>query len=144
MGADSDSNKDCLDHAGKDLDETDNIINGSNLLERRVQLETIVGYGLQRVDEKRTNVKDQIAQAAKMILWAKNLIGEAVKACPEASIAWAGVCIILPLLTNPSTADEANRDGFTYVTTRMRYYAALEPLLLDLGQDSGVLPCPKM
>ncbi|KAK7419635.1 hypothetical protein QQX98_003226 [Neonectria punicea] len=44
-------------------------------------------------------------------------------------MAWAGVCVILPLLTNPKIADEANRDGFTYVTTRMDYYIALEPML---------------
>lgn len=77
------------------------------------------------------------------MLWAKDLIDEAVKASPEASMAWAGVCIILPLLTNPSTADEANRDGFTYVTTRMHYYVALEPLLLQLSQDWTSATVPK-
>lgn len=81
---------------------------------------------------------DQIAQAADLVLWAKGLIGEAVRSSSEASIAWAGVCIILPLLTNPRVADEANRDGFTYVTTRMRYYTALEPLLLRLSGNAGV------
>ena len=59
---------------------------------------------------------------------------------PEASIVWAGVSVILPLLTNPKVADEANRDGFTYVTTRMEYYAALEPLLLHLGSNFETSP----
>ncbi|CAK7219974.1 hypothetical protein SBRCBS47491_004032 [Sporothrix bragantina] len=81
---------------------------------------------------------DQIAQAAGFVLWAKDWIGDAVQASPEASIAWAGVCLILPLLTNPTTTAQANRDGFTYVTTRMRYYIALEPLLRRLGQNAGV------
>ena len=66
--------------------------------------------------------------------WVKNWIGQTVKASPEASIAWACICVVIPLLTNATTADEAHRDGFTYVTTRMRYYTALEPLLMRLGQ----------
>ncbi len=82
--------------------------------------------------------KDQIATAAKLILWAKDVIGQGVQVFPQASIAWAGVCIILPLLTNPSDADAANRDGFAEVTTRMQYYAALEPLLLELVDDSSI------
>jgi len=73
-----------------------------------------------------------------LVQWAKDWIGEAVKASPEASITWAGVCVVLPLLTNPSAADAANRDGFAYVTNRMRYYIALEPLLLRLIQDSSI------
>jgi len=128
------------------------VINDANLLERRAQFDTIIKYGLQQMDGKRMKyqiagheyvLRDQIAQAAKLVLWAKDLISEAVKASPEASLAWPGVCIILPLHTNPSTADEANRDGFTYVTTRMRYYAALEPLLLQLSQDSTSATVPK-
>ena len=144
-GADSKSNTDPPNQTEETLDGADNVINEDNLPERRAQLHTIIKYGLERMDEKRMKYKigdheyvlqDQIAQAANLVLWAKGWISEAVKASPEASIAWAGVCVILPVLTNPSTADEANRDGFTYVTTRMRYYVALEPLLLRLSQDS--------
>lgn len=64
-----------------------------------------------------------------MVLWAKDWIGDAVSASPQASVVWAGLCLVLPLLTSPHTANEANRDGFTYVTTRIRFYTALEPLL---------------
>lgn len=84
------------------------------------------------------SLKDKIAQAAELVIWAKDVIGQGVKVSPEASIAWAGVCMVLPLLTNPSAADAANRDGFAEVTTRMRYYAALEPLLLELVEDSEI------
>jgi hypothetical protein len=117
------------------LDQTDNIID-SKLLKRRAQLKAIITCGQQRMDARRTGLQDKIAQGAKFVLWGKDLIGEAVKASPEASVAWAGVCIILPLLTNASTANEANRDGFAYVTTRMNYYVALEPLLLQVSQNS--------
>lgn len=84
-------------------------------------------------------LQNQIAQAAEFVLWAKGLIDVAVKASPAASMAWAGVCIILPVLTNPSTADKANRDGFTYVTTRMRYYTKLEPLLLSTSAENSIV-----
>ncbi|OOQ91128.1 hypothetical protein PEBR_01131 [Penicillium brasilianum] len=119
----------------------------ANRSSRRAQLDAIIQEGLRRVENMKTKytiaghefvLGDQIAQSADLVLWAKGLIGEAVKSSSEASIAWAGVCIILPLLTNPRVADEANRDGFTYVTTRMRYYTALEPLLLRLSGNAGV------
>ena len=64
----------------------------------------------------------------------KDFVGTAVAASPPASLAWAGVCVILPILTNPSAAEQANRDGFIYVTSRMRFYVALEPLLLPKDQ----------
>jgi hypothetical protein len=66
----------------------------------------------------------------------KYYIGEAVHVSPEASLAWAGVCLILPILVNPSVAKQANSDGFTYVTARMRFYVELEPLLLPKNQDA--------
>ncbi|CAK7231476.1 hypothetical protein SCUCBS95973_007931 [Sporothrix curviconia] len=52
---------------------------------------------------------DQVTQAAKLLLWAKDWI-----------------------------AAEANLDGFTDVTVRISYYTALEPLLRRLGQNAGV------
>ena len=114
---------------------------------RRAKLNMIIQRGLQRVEEKTTKytiaghefvLEDQIANAAEFVIWAKGLVDSAVEASPAASIAWSGICLVLPLLTNPKTSEEANRDGFTYVTTRMRYYAALEHLLLKLGNNPGV------
>ncbi|KAJ2987980.1 hypothetical protein NUW58_g4217 [Xylaria curta] len=114
---------------------------------RQAQLKAIIAMGLQRMEEKKTNyniagyefnLSNQIDQTAKFVLWAKDLIGDAVNQSPEASIAWAGVCIILPLLTQPKVADEANRDGFIYVTTRMQYYTAFEPQLQRLGENPKV------
>lgn len=90
------------------------------------------------MEEKKTPAMDRIAKAAEFVLWAKGWISDAVKASPEASIAWAGVCIVLPPLTNPKTAEEANHGEFTYVTARMRYYTALEPLVQQLGRDVEV------
>ncbi|KAI0869975.1 hypothetical protein GGS24DRAFT_128856 [Hypoxylon argillaceum] len=103
--------------------------------------------GLQRMELRKTKytvashefvLTDQMAQAAQFVLWAKDWIGEAAKQSPQASLVWAGVCIILPLLTNPTIARKANSDGFAYVTTRMRYYTELEPLLQRVGRNPEV------
>ena len=80
-------------------------------------------------------LQDQIAQSLGLAQGVKDCVSEAVKTSLEASLAWAGVCAILSILTNPSAAAQANKDGFTYVASRMRYYAALEPLLLPKNQE---------
>ncbi|CAK7215098.1 hypothetical protein SCUCBS95973_002363 [Sporothrix curviconia] len=118
-----------------------------NLQSRQAQLDTVITRGCLRMEEKKGKYSiaghefvlvDQVAQAAKFVQWAKDWIGDAVAASPEASIAWSGICLILPLLTNPQTTEEANHDGFIYVTARMRYYTVFEPLLQKLGQNGGV------
>jgi len=52
-------------------------------------------------------------------------------------MAWAGVCIVLPLLTNPHSATEANKSGFTYVTGRIRYYVELERILWSTSSQNS-------
>ena len=88
---------------------------------------TVAGYEF--------DVEESIAKAAKVVQGVKSFVDEAVKASPEASLAWAGVCVILPILTKPSAAKQANVDGFTYVTSRISFYVKLEPLLLPKDQD---------
>ncbi|KAK8029293.1 hypothetical protein PG991_006349 [Apiospora marii] len=124
-------------HQEAELDNTGNRID-ANPDNRRTQLQRITEEGLRRMDERQTKyiicghvfvVRDQIAQAVKLIQAFKDLVTEAVKVSPEASLAWAGVSILLPVLTNPSAAKEANREGLSYVTSRTRYYVELESLL---------------
>jgi hypothetical protein len=64
-------------------------------------------------------------------------IKDAVKDLPYASIILAGVSLVLPSLKNPSAAEAANQDGFTYVTSQIRYCVAIESLLLprDIKSD---------
>jgi hypothetical protein len=95
--------------------------------------------GKKRLDKPRSeytiagrkfNLKQQVAKAAQFVLWGKDLVDQAVKPSTEASLVWAGVCLILPLLTYPYLAAQANESGFNHVTARMNFYAALEPRLL--------------
>jgi hypothetical protein len=62
--------------------------------------------------------------------WTEDYVKDTVKDLPYASIILAGVSLVLPLLNNPSAAETSNQEGFTYVTSQMRYYVAMESLLL--------------
>ncbi|KAL7895848.1 hypothetical protein HDV63DRAFT_95707 [Trichoderma sp. SZMC 28014] len=117
---------------------TENQIENDNHKMRLTQLETITSHGLQQLDKKKAKfnifghefvLRDQLAQATQFIQTIKDAIDVAVRASPEASLAWAGFCVILPLFMNPSTAEEASRDGYLYVTSRIHFYVKLESLL---------------
>ncbi|KAM3461138.1 hypothetical protein NHJ6243_005327 [Beauveria neobassiana] len=69
---------------------------------------------------KKFVIEDKISETTDLVLKFKNFVSEAVKVSPEASLALAGVCVILPLFTNPSTAYEAQSFGFHYVTSRLQ------------------------
>ncbi|KAJ5741151.1 hypothetical protein N7493_001023 [Penicillium malachiteum] len=120
-------------------DKLDNRISSVSSV-RQAQLRAITDIGLKRAEASKTKykiaghefvVQEQIAQAANFIIWAKDLITAATSVSTEASVIWAGVSLILPVLTNHTTAEQANRDGFIHVTGRMRFYIALEPRLLS-------------
>lgn len=83
---------------------------------------TLLGHGIV--------LQDVVAKVAGAVEWVEGHVKDAIKDLPYASIVMAGVSLVLPLLKNPAAAEEANRDGFTYVTSQMRYFAAMESLLL--------------
>ena len=82
-------------------------------------------------------LQDVVANIAGVVEWAEDYVKDAVKDLPYASIVMAGVSLVLPLLKNPTAVEAANQDGFTYVTSQMRYYVAMESLLLpeDMKAD---------
>ncbi|KUL86942.1 hypothetical protein ZTR_05311 [Talaromyces verruculosus] len=113
--------------------------NNNNTSARQAQLNLIIHHGLQHFSSRKTTyniaghtyvLQDQISQVVGVVQDVKDFVSSAVSSSPQASLVWAGVCIILPLLTNPTTAEKANSDGFTYVTCRMEYYTKLEEYLL--------------
>jgi hypothetical protein len=82
-------------------------------------------------------LQDVVADVAGGVEWAEDYVKDAVKDLPYASIVLAGISLVLPLLKNPSVSEAANQDGFTYVTSQMSYYVAMESLLLpgDMKSD---------
>lgn len=102
---------------------------------RRLQLDKIIDRGLRKTEESVTrSVDSALGGTAAFLRSIKGFITQAVSASPEASVAWAAVCLVLPLLTNHFDAEEANREGFTYTIHRMEHYSALEPLVFERGR----------
>lgn len=71
---------------------------------RKKQLATIIDNGEKRMEQKRFRyhicgrdfiLDEQISSAAEFLLWGKDFVDEAVKASTEASLAWAGLCLVL-------------------------------------------------
>ncbi|EFQ34670.1 WD domain-containing protein [Colletotrichum graminicola M1.001] len=117
---------------------------------REQSLKRIIEMGLQHMEDKklRTTVlgheislSNVVANAAGAVTWAEKLTKKAVKDVPYASIVMAGVSLILPLLKNPLAADAANSEGLTYVTLRMRYYAAMEQSLFPKDMEPAAPSC---
>ncbi|KAM0518142.1 hypothetical protein ACHAPE_004549 [Trichoderma viride] len=145
----SNSPKNVLEYTINDesLTKTENRIKNNDHSARLTQLETITSNGLHELDKKKARyyifgcefvVRDQFTQATRFIQTIKEVIDDAVKTSPEASLAWAGFCVILPIFMNPSVAEEATRDGYLYVTSRIRFYVKLENLLSRGSKNSGL------
>ncbi|KIW77059.1 hypothetical protein Z517_09505 [Fonsecaea pedrosoi CBS 271.37] len=115
--------------------------------ERQAQMESIMKNGMERVDARRIryriagkefDLENQVSEATDLLLSVRDWIAGAVKSSPEASLAWAGVSLVLVFLNNRSTALSAQNEGFTYVTSRLRYYIALESIMLPESGASGI------
>ncbi|RYP43315.1 hypothetical protein DL768_009981 [Monosporascus sp. mg162] len=123
----------------EDVAEITNQVPQNDSIARREKLKEITELGLKHMEDKKVRttllgheivLQDVVAKVAGAVEWVEAQVKDAIKDLPYASIVMAGVSLVLPLLKNPAAAEEANRDGFTYVTSQMRYYAAMESLLL--------------
>jgi hypothetical protein len=129
-----------------DVGEVTNQIPQHDAIARREKLKEITELGLKHIEDKKFSttllgheivLQDVVANVAGAVKWAEDYIKDAVKDLPYASIVMAGVSLVLPLLKNPTAVEAANQDGLTYVTSQMRYYVAMESLLLpeDMEPD---------
>ncbi|KAL8351982.1 hypothetical protein RB601_002347 [Gaeumannomyces tritici] len=83
-----------------------------------------------KIGQQKFVLQDQVEHVVAGIQLGKHWIDGAVQASPLAGAAWAGVCLLLPLLTNPSEVQAANEEGLAYVSQKIRYYTSMEPLIL--------------
>ena len=105
--------------------------------QRQSQLDEMMHAGAKKQETKgqiyiaghAISIRNQLEMIPKVVDFAKIWIDDAVKASPEASVAWSIICLTLPLLLKPAEAERANSSGFVYVTARMRCYIAMENLL---------------
>ncbi|KAK3338862.1 LOW QUALITY PROTEIN: hypothetical protein B0H65DRAFT_560199 [Neurospora tetraspora] len=102
-------------------------------LTNKAVLDRAIEDALKHAAKGASSARSSIDKAGKLTLALQNFISEAVKAFPEASLVWAGVYLVLPLLTQPAIADEAQRNGFSYVTSRIGFWTTLERQLANTG-----------
>ncbi|KAJ6013438.1 hypothetical protein N7540_008029 [Penicillium herquei] len=114
---------------------------------RRERLQRIAESGLEHLNDKKSKftilghevvLQDGVAQVGSAIDWAQDFIKDAIKDVPYAPAVMAGIALVLPFFKNPAAVDAANRDGFIYVTSQMRYYGELESLLLPNNMKRGL------
>ncbi|KAF5643077.1 WD domain protein [Fusarium sp. NRRL 52700] len=131
------------DTHGRNESESGNRIDNVNVNHRYKQLQLIIKNGQKRAEEQKTTykifgktfiVRDQASQTAEFVKSVKTIVNEAVKASPEAALAWAGICTVLPILLNPASAEASQQEGFAYVTLRMQFYGQLKS---HLGPDGN-------
>ncbi|KAL7919892.1 WD40-repeat-containing domain protein [Trichoderma austrokoningii] len=115
---------------------------------RRRLLKTVADLGLKHMEEKKISttvlgheikLQDAVANVAKAVEWVEDNVKDAVKDSPYALIVMAGISLVLPLLKNPAADEAENQDGFSHITSQMRYYVTLEGLLLPehFGADQN-------
>jgi N-terminal domain of NWD NACHT-NTPase len=127
-------------------DDAENKIGIPDQETRKKRLDAIIDLGLERVKAKEIKyqiaghefvLQEQFGQVAHFVDLAKDWIGDAVKASPEASTAWAGVCLVLPLITGGIEEKEACSSGFIYVSSRLRLYCQQELAIIPESQQDG-------
>ena len=70
-------------------------------------------------------VRDLVDKGVKIIVLAKDFVSAAVASEPHAALAWTGVCILLPLILQPSEQRAANVAGLEEISNLIRYYNAV-------------------
>ncbi|KAL6904131.1 hypothetical protein GGI43DRAFT_311637 [Trichoderma evansii] len=117
------------DPSSATCESTENEIEGARETRCR-QMQQLVRDGLDRT-QKATSIKRGIDEGLQAVQAVRGIVDKAVQAAPEAAIAWVGVCLGLEILSNPVTEARYNRNGITYVLSRMEWYWNLVSLLLD-------------
>ncbi|KAK8094948.1 hypothetical protein PG997_001633 [Apiospora hydei] len=65
-------------------------------------------------------VKNFIKPVVAITQSIRYFIGDAVEASPPASLAWAGICLLLPLVTNPGEGEESRVKGLENLSNILR------------------------
>jgi len=109
------------------------------LVSQREMMDAIIRLGQKHMDENRITLRiwgqeffldDGIQAVAVGVQATRDVISDALQSSPTASTAWAGVCLLLPLLTNASEVQQASDEGLAYVIQQIQYYTAMESHML--------------
>ncbi|PNP54198.1 hypothetical protein THARTR1_05405 [Trichoderma harzianum] len=103
--------------------------------ERWKQMQMIVEAAL----EKKKQGIEKKQKAVSGLVAVSTAMSQAVRAVPEAAVAWTGVCFALEMVSNSIQEAKANNEGIVYVVSRMDWYWHLAELLSD---DNGNKSAP--
>ena len=85
-----------------------------------------------QIGKKPIEVREQVDRIIKIILVAKDFLSAAASMDPlHAGLPWAGVCMLLPLMTNDNKQRSVSMDGLEYIAKLIRRYAEIERLFLS-------------
>ena len=116
----------------------------NDIVKRREQLKIITQLGSERIKDSKISttilgheivLQEVIAGAGNALDWASGYLNDILAGVPYGPAVAAGISLVLPLMRNPTVAEEANREGLVYVTSQMRFYNMLEGFLPDVNQE---------
>ena len=102
------------------------------LVEKKVKVVEDARWNFQ-LGERTIEVKTQIDRIVKAILFAKDFVSSAVSTEPHAALAWAGVCMLLPLLLNPGIQKKALIEGLDYISSLVVRFTTIERMYRQQG-----------
>ncbi|KAH7309923.1 hypothetical protein B0I35DRAFT_359209, partial [Stachybotrys elegans] len=105
---------------------------------RSRQMQQLVQTELDQM-KKRDSITRGLDESLQAVQAVRGIIDGAIRAAPEAAVAWAGVCLGLEILLNPITEAESNRQGIIYILSRIEWYWALVDLLFDKSKSERSL-----
>ncbi|KAK5994041.1 Vegetative incompatibility protein HET-E-1 [Cladobotryum mycophilum] len=107
---------------------------GINKSDRSVLMQQGIKVGLERT-KKEAKAKGRLQKVMDVINPIKNVVTEAVKSCPQAALAWTGVCLTMEILANPISEFAAQREGIEYLMSRMEWYWRLTDTLFITDKE---------
>ncbi|KAJ5958912.1 uncharacterized protein N7479_006062 [Penicillium vulpinum] len=92
--------------------------------QRMVHMRRVTQLALTRA-ERNANVNLAVSEALRVITAIQGVVGTMLSAYSPASLAWSGICVILPVIASPSVQSMALKDGLHFVTEKLGWYLAI-------------------
>ncbi|MCJ1310665.1 hypothetical protein MMC25_004331 [Agyrium rufum] len=77
---------------------------------------TLISTSIALAGLGRIAVRDLAKPVVGIVDWAQDYVGSALESSPYGSLAWAGICLLLPLVLKPSKQREANVAGLEEIS----------------------------
>ncbi|KAL4928200.1 uncharacterized protein BDV17DRAFT_264963 [Aspergillus undulatus] len=127
-----------LTHDGANGESSQTHLAAAGSYQREEQLRQIAKNKVEEIDlaqwqlqigSHSVDVGGQFDKVVKIVVTVKDFISSAVISEPHAAMAWAGVCIFLPLLLNPTEQKSAARDGLQAIPFTVHRLRVMERLI---------------